>query len=196
MALASAIAAVSLAGSPRVIHCPPYLGHVHQDQTYRRVNAVRIVEVLAINPAYTSAYVPDGYEPAAQQEILARIAALSQQLAILQAVGQRGTGPEPIRPPASLPGSQPKGIPPGTPGGLGLTVLRTKCAACHQQGMALPDQRFVLLDTKGALVTLTPTQKVRVLVKTYSQQMPPPLNTQQIAPLTDGEYAALVDLFQ
>ncbi len=74
--------------------------------------------------------------------------------------------------------------------------MNAKCAICHQAGKLAPDQRFTLLDAKGNLATLTDKQKFRVLTKTYSQQMPPPLNLSGVPAITDSEFAAITDLLQ
>ncbi len=180
-------------------------------------------DVLQINPAYTSAYSPDTYDSSTQVELVAEVRRLRSLLdaqAIAAAVLARGgvvppsqpiTQPQPAMPyvqpvpqvgqppsagPAERPGVQPpvpKALTGGTPG---LTILNAKCAACHQVGHIAPDQRFTMLDAKGQLSPLNDKQKLRILLKVYSGQMPPPNNIQGIQPVTDAEYASLVDLLQ
>lgn len=199
------------AGQYRTIHVtsgyqqPTY----HQPHHRRIVNVVEIATVAAINPAYTSAYQPDGYDSATQADILAKLQLLSTRLdaqdrAVLAALRTKaavpGTLPVVVIPPVT-PGATPVVVPlpVAAPakvlptGAAGLAVLRTKCASCHQPPLA-PEQRFTLLDPKGNLVTLTPAQKLKVLTRTYTQTMPPPTNLAGIAPVADAEFAALVEL--
>lgn len=187
----------------------------HDENTHHRHvrNVVRIIDVAAINPAYVSAYSPEGYDSTTQSDILGEIRRLGLRLDQLQQLVQQKrsstpTTPAPTTPPPLVPNPAvplpPAPTMPGTPGSarvpvpdsklIGLAVLSAKCAACHQQGHLLPEQRFTLLDGKGNLVSLTDRQKVTLSNKTRLGTMPPPANTQGIPPLSDAEYAAVADL--
>lgn len=194
-------------------------GYTQSGNHFRRRNVVRIIDVAQINPAYLSVYSPDGYDTATQAAILTEIKALTARLDQLNLALQKSQAPPPAAPPAgppavivtppATPGAPPVVTPiPVTPapqprpsgtapgGSIGLAVFAAKCAACHQAGKLLPDQKFTLLDAKGALVTLTDAQKLRVIQKTYSAQMPPPNNVHGIPGLTDSEFAAVVELMR
>ncbi len=171
----------------------------------------RVVEirsrVLQINPAYTSAYSPEGFDSTTQADILSelrrlgyrldQVAALAQargSVVVPAAPGQPGAVVVPIPPSGSALPVKPA---PKVPAAVsGLSVLNASCAACHQAGKLDPDQRFTLLDAKGALAPLTDKQKLRVLSRAYSEEMPPPNNKFGIPPLTDPEFAALVELLK
>lgn len=186
----------------------------------RRLVQVELIQVAAISPAYTSAYSPDGYDSATQAGILTELRRLGiandVQMKILQVLAQRpvyvpvavvpgspimppASEPkvdgkvEAVKPPSALLPLEPKV--PGPPAG-GLAVMNAKCAACHQAGKLAADQRFTLLDMKGELAPLTAAQKLKVLLKTYSAQMPPPNNIHGITPLTDADFAKIVDAVQ
>ncbi len=182
-------------------------------QTYRQI--ARLVDIVRIDPAYTSAYDPRGYDSATQDQLLAelhkigarldanaaeRIAreaaqvALLQQLAIKQGLPGVPQPPAAVAPPPAVkPPAEAVVKPPPAAPLSGLTVLVTHCAACHQDGKLLPNQRFILLDNKGQLSPLTDRQKLAVLAKVYSGQMPPPQNTAGATPVTDPEFAAIVE---
>ncbi len=185
----------------------------------QRVKFVNIATVAQINPAYTSAYSPDNYDSSTQVELVQevrRLRALLDAQAIAAAVLARGGTTLPPQQPAVVPqplmpyvapaaqAGQPAAQPPVQPpvpkaligGAPGLGVLMAKCSACHQVGHIAPDQRFTMLDAKGQLSPLNDKQKLRILLKVYSGQMPPPSNIQGIQPVTDAEYAQLVDLLQ
>ncbi len=190
--------------------------HVH----HRRINRVDIVQVLQVNPAYSSQYSEYTVDSTTQSDILAELKRLGlrsdQIAAMLFAAARAGVpaapGAAPAGPPAPAtypaPGAAPAVVPGAAPvpaqptirpqgqgsGAIGLAVMNAKCAQCHQAGKLSPDQRFTLLDAKGQLATLTPLQKLRVLTKTYSGQMPPPTNVFGVPGITDAEYAALMDL--
>lgn len=187
----------------------------HQPEVQHRKRIVQIVSVAQINPAYTSAYSPDGYDSATQADILNELRRLGYRLDQVAAIAAKAAAQQvpatvpptapPVVPPVSVPapvpaapvgpmGVLPKGGQVG--GAVGIAVLTAKCAACHQQGKLAPDQRFVLLDVKGNLAPLTDKQKLRVVTKTYSGQMPPPMNIHGIPALTDSEFAGIVDLIQ
>lgn len=168
----------------------------------RHRQIVQIATVAQINPAYTSAYSPDGYDSASQSEILAELRRLS--LALAQA-NARAAAQQPV----VLPGQPAVTVPvPGQPpattlrpkgegsGSVGLAVLNAKCAICHQAGKLASDQRFVLLDLKGNLAPITDKLKNKVITKTYGGSMPPPNNIHGIPPVTDSEFAAIIDLIQ
>jgi mono/diheme cytochrome c family protein len=181
--------------TPTTYSQPSYNREHHHRQVIRVVN---IATVAQINPAYASSYNPDGYDSATQADMLAEIRRLSALVAAQNravAVVPTPVGPVvvPVTPVTPVtPG--PVGKVPATAGQTGIQVLNAKCAACHQTGKLAPEQRFTLLDAKGNLATLTDKQKTRVLTKTYSGQMPPPLNSLSLPALTDPEYAALVEL--
>ncbi len=182
----------------------------------QRVRFVNIASVAQINPAYVSSYSPDTYDSSTQVELVAevrRLRALLDAQAIAAAVLARGgttlppqqqaVVPQPLMPyvPPVAQAGQPPAVQPPVPkaltgGAPGLAVLMAKCAACHQVGHIAPDQRFTMLDGKGQLSPLNDKQKLRILLKVYSGQMPPPANIQGIAPVTDAEYAMLVDALQ
>lgn len=219
------IAALAFAEPPRsrsvipaVSNYQPGAGHYYQDAkgsyyckdgVCRNLNLDRtrvdIVRVLQINPAYASAYSPDGYDATTQADILNELrrqagvqAQLYNQLMAQIATISRG---QVLAPAPSVPGVPappvvvPVALPPGPPNtAIGLAVLNLKCAACHQAGKLATDQRFTLLDAKGQLVTLTDKQKLAVIRKTRTGQMPPPLNLLGIPTVTDAEFAAIADL--
>lgn len=186
-----AIASLAAAAPYRTINCQPAQGAASTGTVHQRaLNVVRIATVAQINPAYTSAYAPDGYDSATQADLLAEVRRLTARLD-----AQARAGVAPPAPAANIPPPAPKGVTQGG-GVIGLAVLTAKCAQCHQTGKLAPDQRFALLDAKGNLATLTDRQKLRVLLKAYSGQMPPPMNVYGVTPLTDAEYAAIVDLVQ
>ncbi len=180
---------------------------------HRHINRVDIVrsEVLQINPAYFSQY-SEGYDSTTQSDILNELKKLglrSDQIAAMLFALNRTSGPvlapsAPVTPAPPAPGTAPPAAPaaptirPKTEGGgqIGLAVLNAKCAVCHQAGKLAPDQRFTLLDAKGGLATLTALQKLKVITKSYRQEMPPPLNVHGIPSLTDAEFAAIMDLIQ
>jgi len=196
--------------SPRQCRvCPEQSSYTHYQPYHagHHREIVRLIDVAQINPAYTSSYSPDGYDAATQQAIKAQIGLLSQQIDTLT---QRLSKPiPPTMPPATAPTPAPQPgakaptpapheiVPPGVnPSAIGLAVLNAKCAICHQDGKLPPDQKFTLLDVKGALVPLTDKQRLRVILKTYSGQMPPPNNTKGIPAVTDAEFAAIAALLQ
>ncbi len=225
---ATAMLAVLLAIQPGPADPPTY----HRNDTYRQVRdhrqnrqIVRLVDVVQINPAYTSAYNPEAYDATTQTQLLAELhkvsarldanaaervaregatAALLQRLAAWQGVpGVPNPPATPTTPPAYSTIPQPKPEPgtikpevkaPPTAPLSGLAVLNAKCAACHKDGNLEPNQRFILLNTKGELNPLTPAQNLKVLTKTYLGQMPPPVNKFGLAPVTNEEYAAIVQL--
>lgn len=176
----------------------------HHEHVTRRRLRVDIVQVAQINPAYSSAYSPDGYDSSTQTEILAELRRLGVRLEtqerIAQAMrqGQQTQQPSQVMPKASEPIPAP--LPAAKAGGggtaAGLAVMASHCAICHQAGKTAPDQRFTLLDMKGSLAPLTAAQKLKVVQKAYAGQMPPPLNTQGMQPLTDADFAALMDALQ
>lgn len=191
-------------------HYQPSSGDYQTPTHRRRVNIV--TDVLQVNPTYTSAYSPDGYDSATQQDILAALRSLTKRLddqdkANLAAIVAKAvaTPAAPSSPPAVLPpatptppASSPGALSPARPasggGAAGLAVMVAKCAQCHQAGKLAPDQRFTLLDAKGSLSQLTDRQKLKTLMKVYREEMPPPKNIYGITPVTDAEYAAIVDL--
>ncbi len=227
---ATALLAVLLAVQPGPADPPSYrrsddYRQVRNHQTHRQI--VRLVDVVQINPAYTSAYDPRGYDTTTQEQLAAELhkisarldqnaaqraadqaaqAFLLQRLAAWQGVpGVPNPPATPTTPPAYSTIPQPKPEPgtlkpevkaPAPPGAplSGLAVLNAKCAACHQDGKLEPNQRFILLSTKGELSPLTTAQGLKVLTKTYLGQMPPPVNKFGLAPITNEEYAALVQL--
>ncbi len=199
---------VAPAQSDYTAYKPPssfYAGRDTQHVHHRRIN-VDIVQVAQINPAYSSVYSPEGYDSVTQADILAQLKQLSlrndQIAAMLFAAARSGVPAAPGTPVApavpAVPATAPAAVRPQTQGGgvIGLAVLNAKCAVCHQAGKLAPDQRFTLLDLKGNLVTLTDKQRFRVSQRTYAQSMPPPLNVHGIPPITDAEYAAIMDLLQ
>jgi len=207
--LAAALAGAQHPATCRVIHHSPYVpsptSTYHAPQV-RRVVRVDIIQVAQINPAYLSQYNPEGYDGALQSDILAelrrlglKVEAQGQMIAFLLKQGQGQAPPQhpvepapPVMPPALDP--PPKKV--GAGGVSGLGVLTQHCSACHQAGKLSTDQRFTLLDLKGNVATLTAAQKLKVLTKVYSGQMPPPLNGKGIPAVNDQEYAAIVELFQ
>ncbi len=180
------------------------------------VKVVNIETVAQINPAYLSAYSPDGYDSATQSRILnelQRLGAaveLQTKLAIAMQAAQaaqagirmpyadeKRTVPSPgtpDKPPEVIPIPASK-LPriPGPPT-KGLAVITAKCAACHQAGKLAPDQRFTILDLRGELAPLTPAMRLKIIGKTYRGEMPPPHNDRGITPLTDEEYASIMDI--
>ena len=173
-------------------------GSYTQPAVYHRRLQANIVSVAQINPAYVSAYSPDGYDSATQADILNELRRLGFRLDQIAAIGKAATaaqakvdvGPGPVVVPAV---PMDKGKDAST---TGLAVITAKCAVCHQAGKLAADQRFTLIDMKGNIVPLTDKQKVTLIKKTYRQQMPPPINSFNIPPLTDSEYAAIMDLIQ
>ncbi len=186
---------------------------LHLPSAHVRTRQVEIVNVAQINPAYTSTYSPEGYDAVTQADILGEIRRLNVRIDQLQALARLApaTGPSApvvipgattpggVVPPIIVPGKEavvPRMPPASGPhnGAVGLSVMVAKCAACHQAGKLLPDQRFTLLDVKGNLVALTDKQKLNILKKTYTGMMPPPNNIHGIPPLTDAEFAAIAEL--
>lgn len=182
---------------------PVYQHHeIAAIQNSRRI--VSIASVAQINPAYTSAYSPDGYDSASQADILAELRRVNLRLDAADRAAKAAVGAGVIPPgvkPSPMPGADEPARPIGkggasSGGAVGVAVLNAKCAACHQASKLTTDQRFTLLDAKGNPVPLTDKQKMRVLTRTYSASMPPPMNIHNISSLTDVEFAALVDLYQ
>lgn len=179
----------------------PSFQHEHVSRRRLRVD---IVQVAQINPAYSSAYSPDGYDSSTQTEILAELRRLGVRLETQERIAQAlRQNPQAQQPAAVMPKAAeqiPAPIPVGKAGGggaaAGLAVMASHCAVCHQAGKTAPDQRFTLLDMKGSLAPLTAAQKLKVVQKAYAGQMPPPLNTQGMQPLTDADFAALMDALQ
>jgi len=212
--------------------------------THRQIiNRVNLIEVAAINPAYTSAYSPTGYDSSSQSSLLAEIQQLKllvQALALRQqappvappivAVVTTPSGPVvvPLPPPAPVPvvttaaaqlqlqqevaaqllaqqqalaarllvqqtPAQPPPPPALSGAALGLFALQTHCSMCHTAGKLAPGVPYALLDAAGKLATLTDTQKKNVLKRSYKKTMPPPINTFNATPVTDLEYAGLVE---
>ena len=179
----------------------------HVEGLRRHREIVRVIDVITLNPAYISSFTPDGYDSATQADLLVEVRRLSAMVASLQkptvAVVQTPTGPvavpvTPIVQPGAVLPNPPavQGVKPAPPGPTlsGLAVLNLKCASCHMAGRLLPEQRFTLLDAKGNLALLTDSQKKKLLVRTYSQTMPPPLNSAGIPAVTDAEFGSLVEL--
>ncbi len=168
-------------------------------------NVVKIARVLQINPGYSSAYTPDGYDGAIQADILAQLRLMGVRLdavdkSVLAALLLRQPPPAPVVLPPPGPVVAPPTPPlttravPGTTDGPG--VLLTKCAACHQAGKLAPDQRFTILDAQGKLVALTDGQKLKMVFRLYYSEMPPIPNIHGITPLTDAEVAAVFGLLR
>lgn len=67
-----------------------------------------------------------------------------------------------------------------------VLLFRARCATCHTAGSAKGG--FTLFTADGSLADLTPTQKVKVDIKTYSGAMPPPPKGK---PLDPTEYSAV-----
>ncbi len=217
--LTGLFAAACLAQPPRTRFPGTTYNHHEQEVTYnsqhvRHRDVVRIVSVAQINPAYLSSYSPDSYDSVTQAQVLQEIQALTARIDQLQLFLKNpgaGLGPNvvapvvvvlPIKPgdppvvvqPTPIAPTKPPPVQP-VPGPVAaLQIIQTHCAACHQAGKLLPDQKFTLLDEKGVLVTLTAQQKLRLIQKTRTSQMPPPSNTYGIAPLTDLEFSAVADL--
>ncbi len=176
-------------------------GSYHNPSARVRSRRVDIVTVQQINPAYTSAYSPEGYDSVTQADILGEIRRLNVRIDQLTALakaapvvvipGKEGVPPVVVPPTVVVP---PVRKPAEANGAVGLSIMVAKCAACHQAGKLLPDQKFTLIDVKGNLVSLTDKQKLNVLHKTFTGQMPPPNNVHGIPPLTDAEYAAIAEL--
>ena len=176
----------------RVIQSVPthYETPTHDARTHRNIVRVDVVEVAQINPAYTSAYSPDGYDSATQAELLVEIRRMAAELRSLKAqltapakaAAPAATGEEKIPAPKSV------GLTGDGPA-VGLSVLTAKCAACHSPG---GKGKLAILDMKGNLATLNAAQKFNVLTRVYAGEMPPPINTQGIAAVTDSEYAAIM----
>ncbi len=215
------MACVPARGGDYNVRTRTYSSRDYNHQQHRQI--VRLVDVVQINPAYTSAYNPEAYDSATQTQLLAELhkigarldanaaervaregaqAALLQRLAAWQGVpGVPNPPAVPTPPPAYSTLPQPQ---PAQPGPLtrpaaplsGLTVLNLKCAACHQDGKLLPNQKFILLDKAGQLQPLTPTQRLNVLGRTYEKTMPPPVNQYNISPIEDAEYAAILQVLR
>jgi hypothetical protein len=166
----------------------------------RRVNVVEIATVAQINPAYTSSYAPDAYDGAAQTELLAELRRLraafdSQAQLARTAVPAVVVAPTPaVGAPVAV--AQVPGVPAWPLFTTGLQVLQAKCVACHKEDTKLPNQTFTILTAAGTLAPLTPAQKLKMIGKTFRQEMPPPLNVPGIAAVTDREEALLVDYLQ
>lgn len=185
----------------------------HQPSVNHR-QIVRLIDVAQINPAYSSAYTPQGSDAAAQAAIQQQLSQLTQQLTTLTALVNRQAAAHTAAPPPkqaaptegapapaqsqapAAPTPPPLALKDAGSATIGLAVLSAKCAACHQTGKLAPDQKFTLLDIKGQLVPLTDKQKLRVTMKTYSGQMPPPKNSLGIPAVTDTEFAAIMAMLQ
>jgi hypothetical protein len=101
-------------------------------------------------------------------------------------------GPAVVQPPAvALPPAKlgPNGERPG------IAVLNAKCAKCHKAGSLSAGQQFTMLDAAGQLTkdAQDPIKEKGILKRTYTQSMPPPGNIFGIPPVTDAEYAMIVD---
>ncbi len=123
----------------------------------------------------------------------ARVAAAPAPAAPAPVMPPAADHPPPMPMPPTPPGPA-SGRPMSGGGQAGLALANAKCAQCHQAGKLAPDQRFTLLDAKGNLAQLTDRQKLKVMMKCYREEMPPPKNIYGVTALTDAEYAALVDL--
>jgi mono/diheme cytochrome c family protein len=178
----------------RVIQSVPthYETPTRDARTHRNIVRVDVVEVAQINPVYTSAYSPDGYDSATQAELLVEIRRLGIELRTLKT---QLTGP--VRPspaaPLAAPGEEkiapPKGISRSDDGpAVGLAIVNAKCAVCHSPP---GEGRLTIIDMKGNLATLTDKQKLKLDDKVFTGEMPPPINRFGIKPITDAEYAAI-----
>ncbi len=174
----------------------------------------------AFDQVYNSAYSPGAYDGTVQADLVRQLAELKAQYAALLAA-QKTPSPSPIVVvPSSTPGQQPVvvvqqpqqtaqqplvqpqhplAVPPVKlgPNGErpGILVLQAKCAVCHKQGSLSAGQQFIMLDAQGLLTkdAQTPPREKEILKRTYLQTMPPPNNIFGIQPVTDAEYALIVD---
>ncbi len=110
------------AGPYRTVNATPHYqpGNDYHEPTHRRRVIVDIATVAQINPAYLSAYNPDGYDAATQADILAALRQLNTRLdaqdkANLAALISKASAPAVLSPPVAPPVATP--TPPATPPG-------------------------------------------------------------------------------
>ena len=129
-----------------IISTTPYYiapTYTHTHPTVRHRDTRIITDVLQINPAYTSAYAPESYDAAAQQQLTQQLAALQLQIQELSArlAAQRlAPPPAPVNvvPPAVMPradGSTAAPAPPPASAAALLAAQQSAAAALllHQQ---------------------------------------------------------------
>jgi mono/diheme cytochrome c family protein len=186
---------------PTPTYVQPTPVRITNHRPFRHREVVQVITVAQINPAYTSAYSPEAYDPNTQAALLQQIATLQAQVQLLAAAGKAQPAIVPIvvaaPGPLAAPGL-PAALAPATPAAPinGLALITAKCASCHKADTKLPSQSFVILDAAGKLAALTPQQKLKMLGKVYRQEMPPPVNTFGVTPLSDAEFAAFLEYLQ
>ncbi len=196
---------------PGQTHVDPYVPTVRSHYSNDRSIQARIVsDVLQINPGYSSFFAPEGYDAQTQADILNELRRQGfrlDQLATLVQTTKAAVVPGPSGTPAAIivpvapaqPATTPRTPAPASNAAIGLAVMNAKCSQCHQEGKLKPEQRFTLLTAKGDMVGLTDRQKMLVLSRVFSDEMPPQdpkINTFGIPPLQDQDKAGILALIR
>jgi hypothetical protein len=209
-----------LMSSPAEAQYPTQYQQYQTHQPTRQIVRVHVIDVGQINPAYTSAYTPDSYDTVTQAQLLLQIQALTRAIQ-QQIANQQALPPPPPQAPAqspflivpgAKPGDQPTVLvtpqapvaphPPQPPATIptavaGLLVLNTHCAVCHTLGKLAPSVPFGIVNAKGTLnPALTADQKRLMLIRSYKRTMPPVKNLVGMLPVTDADYASMVELLE
>ena len=75
-------------------------------------------------------------------------------------------------------------------------IVKAKCAACHGEAVATKAGKgLVLLDKAGRIPDLDGVKVGKVIMRTHGGTMPPKDRQKEFPPLTDEEYAQLVQYF-
>lgn len=170
---------------------------------------VALIE-LAILPTYSAQYVPPvQLQPGIPQPGIAQPApaqqapALAQQsgadmvkiMGMLEKINARldrlEKGQQQQAPPVQ-PKQGEQGPPPKEEQVSALSIMRVKCAACHEAKTAADKGGNLVLISEDKLAELSPRQANKVVGRSYAGTMPPKDNKLSIAPLTDAEVSALV----
>lgn len=75
-------------------------------------------------------------------------------------------------------------------------IVKAKCAACHGEAVAAKAGKgLVLLDRGGRIPELDGAKVGKVILRAHNQTMPPKERQKEFPPLSDEEYAQLVQFF-
>ena len=75
-------------------------------------------------------------------------------------------------------------------------IVKAKCASCHGEAVAAKTGKgLVLLDRGGRIPDLDGAKVGKVILRTHGGTMPPKERQKEFPPLTDEEYAQLVQYF-
>lgn len=193
--LAVAGVAAAQCGTPAVAtYHAPYAAH--KEVVVKKevvVPVIAPVAVYAVVPAYAAVYVPPVAAPAPAAAPAQPSGEMSQVLDLLKGMDARLKALEGRDQPQPAAGAKPDPFAPkpqaSTAGGL--AVLRSRCASCHEAGIAASKGGSVTLFQGDALAALSPKTKLDVLTSIYDGTMPKRGGGRE--PLSDAETSSVVE---